>query len=153
MRKWLAHPAWSLPRQPPWNVEQVRAWTKQNLADDPAAEAVDPQPQSSTTLGLAPAPDKAPPPLTPERRAKLELTRERKKKLRFDREVAQGLYLLKTEVEAGRLARIEAVKSALLSLPRMAPALAGLAVEEIEATIAAEATKLLHLFSRRSDET
>lgn len=60
-----------------------------------------------------------------------------------------GDLVSRSEIDRGRVARINAVKSALLPLPRaLAPALVGLSAEEIEAVLYGEAVKICGEFAR-----
>jgi hypothetical protein len=135
VRKWLVHPDWTFGADGPWDVAKVRAWTTRNLAPNPAA-AGEGLPAAKGSL-----------PLSEERRVKLGIAREKRWRLKFERDLSLGKYLLKEEVETGRLARIEAVKAELLNLQRLAPRLVGMNEIEIAAVLEGESIKILHRFS------
>ena len=139
VRKWLANPEWPFGQSPPWNIAKVKAWAKRSLAPNPA----------ETDADVAPAPSAAgvAKPLSAERQAKLRLTREKLKRARLDRALLEGRLVDRAEVEAQRLARIQAVKAALLALPRLAGRLVGMTESEISTVLEGEVTKILHGFA------
>ena len=90
-----------------WTVENVLPWVAANVRSNKA----DPD-NEQATLPFATGP------LSQKGQAELRLLRERTAKVRMDRHIKAGLYMDRETVEAERLARIQAVKSALLALPR-----------------------------------
>ena len=81
--------------------------------------------------------------------AKLELIQARKALLKLEHDVKSDKYMLKSEVEAGRVRRILAVKTVLMALRhRLAPKLVGMRSEQkIGDAIEAEARRILRTFA------
>jgi len=140
VRKWFAHDAWPFGRSGPWDIAAVKSWAAKHIGANPAAEPETTKPPEGST--------RPPAEISEERRAKLDLIRERRRKLKHENGVNAGLYLLKSDVEIGRLERVEAVKSALLSLPKLATQLVGMTELEIATVLEAETIKILNDFSR-----
>jgi hypothetical protein len=120
----------------PWDaalVPKIEQWRARTLAPAPDAPS---------------APQPGPAALNAERTVNILLKSERAKLLKLKREVEEGKYVLRADVEQGRLERIGAVRAALARLPRLAERLVGMDAEQMAIVLAGEVEQILHAFSR-----
>lgn len=145
VNKWIKDSRWTLSKSGPWDVEEVKAWAARTLGLVPAKSAAQP----SLNLGFD-----ADPKLDGRLGADLYLKTQRAKLLAFELRQLEKEYVLRSEMEQGRIDRIQAVKSSLERMPgRLAPQLAGMTDEvAIETVIEAEVIKILHAFSRETEK-
>ena len=142
---WLRRPDWPTRRRAPWSWDDLDTirdwrWSLRDAGDQEAAAHAE-----STSIGNLRANIEA----NPERLAKLELIQARKALLKLEHDVKSDKYMLKSEVEAGRVRRILAVKTVLMALRhRLAPKLVGMRSEQkIGDAIEAEARRILRTFA------
>lgn len=146
VQDWVRHPEWNQPRNPPWNVEQARAWAASTLSPNPA-EAWS-QSQTDTSSGLDALRRQ------PLQAAKLKLTLTRAAKLELERALLAGDLVDRREVEEGLVRRVHAARGALQSLPReLAAELVGQDEIAIEQRIAAGIDAALLELSRTPELT
>ncbi len=141
VRKWIARDDWPFPRQPPWDVEKVRAWMEIHLKPDPAvayrkkAHAAEAGTGEFASIG----------PLT---KARIQVTIERALRIR-QRRLTEADKLHDTEeCRRRRLRQIHLVKARLFELPRsMANSLAGQSAEKIEQLLDQQVIDILEEFA------
>lgn len=124
VNKQVARDAWPFGKAP-WPeslLPELRAYFDRLPADN-NTRADKPKTESSGKVGAADAPASTVPDTSEDAvrslssRAKLQLIVERAAKVKLERGILEGKYLVAEEVEAGRAARVLAVKTALLNLP------------------------------------
>ncbi len=155
--EWVKRADWPVRRRAPWSwadVHKIREWRK-GLSG--AAERDADQPDNADNAdggnGILKALQDS-----PERLAKLRLQLVRREILELDRAIKAGEYVKLAEVEAGRVARIQAVKTMLLN-QRQRVEIRVRTVVKNEKTIAkigkiidAEARRILKTFAGQDPE-
>lgn len=112
--QWVKRADWPVRRRAPWSwadVHKIREWRK-GLSG--AAEREADQADTADTAGGGNGVLEALQ-ASPERLAKLRLLLTRREILELDRAIKAGEYVKLADVEAGRVARIQAVKTMLLN--------------------------------------
>jgi hypothetical protein len=137
---WLRDDRWPFPRQGPWSttiVPEIKKWARSTLRE----------PNTAGSTRSAEEPDVRS--LGPERQAKLKLTLERAKMVQLERSILEGKYVSKEEVERGWAARVTAVKTDMLAVPRnIAASLVGLDAAAIEQALERALNQLCEDFAR-----
>lgn len=155
INEWIKRDDWPARRRAPWSwadVHKIREWRK---GLDGAAEREADQADSADTGGNGVLQALQ---ASPERLAKLRLHLVKREILELDRAIKAGEYVKLADVEAGRVARIHAVKTMLLN-QRQRVELRVRTVVKNEKTIAkigaiidAEARRILKTFAGQSSE-
>ncbi len=145
--QWCKRADWPVPRRAPWSwahVHTIREWRK-GLAKSPEREAAaDAAAGQGSLESLA---------QNPERLAKLRLMLTRRELLELNRAIKAGEYVKLADVEAGRVARIQAVKEMLLQQhQRVAHQIRAVVksaktISKIKAIIDAENRRILRAFA------
>jgi hypothetical protein len=118
-------------------LEEIKAWHEELREQNPAT-STNPEPASAAaTFGLVAGDVVDPQELLklvtrPDQRIKLMGVIERAAKVKVDRELLLGGYLKKEDVEAGRLARVQAVRAELANVRLLAMKMQGMGVIEME---------------------
>lgn len=146
---WVNDPRWTFARRGPWNVAAVRAWAENTLEPhqgikplgDGTDEGGDGESEASILAGLS-----------PERAAKLRLVIARARKVELDRAILTGVYQRRADVERANVARVHAVRGALLALPQqLAKVLVGRSEAQIETELVRAVTALCERFAGTGD--
>ena len=146
---WVRRADWPVRKRPPWSLSElhtIREWSK-GLKHAAERAAGEPGLAGGNGTGLADLRN------NPERMAKLQLTVSRRALLELERGIKAGEFVRKTDVEAGRVQRILAVKEALLGMgARLAPRLARLSdAEKIGKEINKEGRRILAVFCEHGE--
>ncbi len=145
--RWIKHPAWDQSRTPPWDIEKARTWATRTLRPDRSKVWEGPEPVTVESGDLE-ALKKNPISL-----ARLKLMIVRAEKLALEKAILSGDYLLKAEVQAGRVRRVHAAKGVLLGIPRiLSRELVGLDATEIETRLEAAIREALLELSKGPPE-
>lgn len=133
--QWLSHPKWKWGRGPferrqlkamrAW-VEQIRSESNRMSGETPVGK---PQPELGDLIDPAVLLKLVP---SAEKRIKMAATIERLRRQEFDRLREMGEYMKRAEVEAGWLARVQAVRGTLGAIRQIARKLVGCTEMEIE---------------------
>lgn len=153
---WTKRDDWPVRRRAPWSladVHKIREWRK-GLSG--AAEREADQDDTDTTGGGNGVLEALQ--ASPERLAKLRLVLVRREILELDRAIKAGEYVKLADVEAGRVARIQAVKTMLLTQRQRVEVLVRTVVKnektitKIGAIIDSEARRILKTFAGQAPE-
>lgn len=154
--QWIKRADWPVRRSAPWSsadVHKIREWRKglsgaaEREADQ--ADTVDAGGGNGVIQALQ---------ASPERLAKLRLHLVRREILELDRAIKAGEYVKLADVEAGRVARIQAVKTMLLNQRQRVELRVRTVIKnektitKIGAIIDAEARRILKTFAGQGSE-
>jgi len=153
--EWLKRSDWPVRRRAPWSwadVHKIRGWRK-GLSGAAEREADQADTADGGGNGMLEALR-----TSPERLAKLRLHLVKREILELDRAIKAGEYVKLADVEAGRVARIHAVKTMLLSQRQRVELRVRTVVKnektitKIGAIIDAEARRILKTFAGQGPE-
>ncbi len=136
IREWIRREDWSFDKTGPWKVKDIRTWMESHLDEEATTASKKRTRRKKTDLSS----------LT---QARKEAAEERTLLTRQRRLVEKGELISIKKVQARDLRKIQAVKSALLALPRsIANAIVGKNKDEVEAIILKRIEDIIRGFAK-----
>ncbi len=136
VREWMKREDWSFDKKGPWKVKDIREWMEDYLDEEAVVASKKRKKSKKSDLG----------PLT---KARKEAAEERTLLTRQRRLVEKGELISKKAVQARDLRKIQAVKSALLALPRsIANAIVGKTKNEVEEIVQKRVEDIIRNFAK-----